>query len=303
MQNRVTLGIDIGGTNTDFAFIDIDGNCICTSTIRTISQNNATDFFARLHLEIENLYKNIPGDFRIKGIGVGPPNGNFYRGTVENPHNLNWRVVNVVDILRQYYEVPVATTNDANASAIGEMLFGVAKGMKDFIIITLGTGLGSGIAVNGELVYSSDGFAKKISHTIYNPNGRQCGCGRKRCLETYVSSTGIKLTVIELLANSSEYSNLRKISYHALESKMIYASARAGDKIAKAAFDFTGNALGSKLADAVAVTSPEAIILSGGLAFAGNLIIEPTKKSMEENLFHVFQNKVQIIPSGLLEKK
>ena len=301
MKIEVTLGIDVGGTNTAFGFVDIDGNCVAESSIQTQAHSSAADLFSRLHPEVEKLYKTVSDNYILKGIGVGAPNANYYRGTVENPPNLKWGVVNVVEILKQYYDVPAAITNDANASAIGEMLFGAAKGMKDFFVITLGTGLGSGVVVDGKLVYGSDGFAGEIGHTVYDPNGRQCGCGRKGCLETYASATGIKRTVMELLANSNEDSALRNISYNDLESKMIYTSALAGDNIAKEAFEYTGKILGLKLADAVAVTSPEAIILFGGLALAGNMIIDPTKKSMEENLFHVFQNKVKIIPSGLPE--
>ena len=301
MKIEVTLGIDVGGTNTAFGFVDIDGRCIAESSISTKAYSGAADLFARLHPEIENLYKSISDEYILKGIGVGAPNANYYRGTVENPPNLKWGVVNVVELLKQYYDLPVAITNDANASAIGEMLFGAARGMKDFIVITIGTGLGSGVVVDGKLVYGSDGFAGEIGHTVYDPNGRQCGCGRKGCLETYASATGIKRTVMDLLADSNKESTLRNISYNDLESKMIYSSAIAGDKLAKDAFEFTGKVMGIKLADAVAVTSPEAIILFGGLALAGDLIIEPTKRSMEANLFHVFQNKVKIIPSGLPE--
>jgi glucokinase len=301
MKTEVTLGIDVGGTNTAFGFVDVNGRCIAESSIFTNAHNSAADMFARLYPEVEKLYKTISDQCVLKGIGIGAPNANYYKGTVENPPNLKWGIVNVVEILKQYYDVPVAITNDANASAIGEMLFGAAKGMKDFIIITLGTGLGSGVVVDGKLVYGSDGFAGEIGHTIYDPNGRQCGCGRKGCLETYASATGIRRTVMELLANSNEDSSLRNVSYNDLDSKMIYLSALAGDKLAIEAFEFTGKILGLKLADAVAVTSPEAIILFGGLSMAGNLIIDPTKRSMEENLFHVFRNKVKILPSGLTE--
>ncbi len=301
MKTEVTLGVDIGGTNTAFGFVDIDGKSYGSSSIPTKPQNSAADLFARLHPEVEKLFATIADTHVLKGIGVGAPNGNYYRGTVENPPNLNWGVVNVVEILKQYYNLPAAITNDANASAIGEMLFGAAKGMKDFIVITLGTGLGSGVVVNGELVYGSDGFAGEIGHTVYDPAGRQCGCGRRGCLETYSSATGIRRTVMELLASSNEESALRNVSYNDLDSKMIYSSAIAGDKLAKEAFEITGKILGLKLADAVAVTSPEAIILFGGLALAGNMIIDPAKKSLEENLFHVFRNKVKVLPSGLPE--
>ncbi len=258
-------------------------------------------YFQDYILKLKNFIKQFLINIYLKGIGVGAPNANYYRGTVENPPNLKWGVVNVVEILKQYYDVPVAITNDANASAIGEMLFGAAKGMKDVIVITLGTGLGSGVVVDGKLVYGSDGFAGEIGHTVYDPNGRQCGCGKKGCLETYASATGIKRTVMELLATSNEDSALRNVNYNDLDSKMIYTSALAGDKLAIEAFEITGKILGLKLADAVAVTSPEAIVLFGGLALAGDMIINPTKKSLEENLFHVFRNKVKVLPSGLPE--
>jgi len=301
MKTEVTLGIDVGGTNTAFGFVNINGKSIVDSFIPTEGNKSANNFFARLHPAVTNLYDRISAGFELKGIGVGAPNGNYYTGKVENPPNLQWGVVDVVQMLKKYFDVPIAVTNDANASAIGEMLFGSAKGMKEFIVITLGTGLGSGVVVDGKLVYGSDGFAGEIGHTVYDPNGRQCGCGRKGCLETYASATGIKRTVMELLANSNDESTLRDVSFNKLESKMIFEAALQGDKIAKKAFEYTGKVLGLKLADAVAVTSPEAIILFGGLALAGDLIIEPTKRSMEENLFHVFKNKVKIIQSNLPE--
>ncbi len=301
MKTEVTLGIDIGGTNTAFGFVDIKGRCIKESSIPTLGQNSAEDLFERLFTEVKKILNELADQCILKGIGVGAPNANYYHGTVENPPNLRWGLVNIIDLIKQYMDVPAAITNDANASAIGEMLFGAAKGMKDFIVITLGTGLGSGVVVDGKLVYGADGFAGEIGHTVYDPNGRQCGCGRKGCLETYASATGIKKTVMELLANTNTESELRNISYNELDSKMIHSAALKGDKLALEAFEFTGKVLGLKLADAVAVTSPEAIILFGGLAHAGKMIIDPTKRSMEENLFHVFRNKVKIIESGLPE--
>lgn len=301
MKTEVTLGIDIGGTNTAFGLVDIKGKCIKESSIPTFAQNSAEDLFERLFKEVKMILEELSDQIILKGVGIGAPNANYYRGTVENPPNLRWGFVNVIDLVKQYVDVPAAITNDANASAIGEMLFGAAKGIKDFIVITLGTGLGSGVVVDGKLVYGSDGFAGEIGHTVYDPNGRQCGCGRKGCLETYASATGIKKTVMELLANTNTESVLRGISYNELDSKMIHSAALNGDKLALEAFEFTGKVLGLKLADAVAVTSPEAIILFGGLAHAGKMIIEPTKRSMEENLFHVFRNKVKIIESGLQE--
>lgn len=301
MKNEVTLGIDIGGTNTAFGFVDVSGRCIAESSVLTKAQNSAENLFERLYPEIEKIYSGISENYILKGVGIGAPNANYYSGRVENPPNLKWGIVNVVEIIKKYFDVPAAITNDANASAIGEMLFGAAKGMKDFIVITLGTGLGSGVVVDGRLVYGADGFAGEIGHTVYDVNGRMCGCGKQGCLETYASATGIKRTVIELLEASDKESILRKTEYDELDSKMIYSAALNGDVLASEAFEFTGKILGLKLADAVAVTSPEAIILFGGLALAGDLIINPAKKSMEENLFHVFRNKVKIIQSGLPE--
>ena len=301
LKKNVTLGIDIGGTNTVFGFVTREGKIISEASIPTNANRGAADLFSRLYFEANKLYEIIFSEYQLKGIGIGAPNGNYYKGTVENPPNLKWGIVNIIELVNRFFDVPVAVTNDANASALGEMLFGAAKGIKNFIVITLGTGLGSGIVVDGQLVYGSDGFAGEIGHTIYDPNGRMCGCGRKGCLETYASSTGIKRTVMELLASSNEDSVLRSISYNDLDSKMIYSSALAGDKIALQAFDYTGKVLGIKLADAVAHTSPEAIILFGGLALAGDLIIKPTRKYMEEYLFHVFKNKVKIIPSTLVD--
>jgi glucokinase len=212
---------------------------------------------------------------------------------------LSWKFVDVVALLHRWYSIPIALTNDANAAALGEMLFGAAKGMKDFIVITLGTGLGSGIVANGELIYGHDGFAGEIGHTIVDPNGRQCGCGRRGCLETYASASGIRRTVEELLKMPAPPSELREISLESITSKRIFEAAQRGDKLALEAFELTGRYLGLKLADSVAHTSPEAIILLGGLAAAGDFIFVPTKKYMEEFLLNIFKNKVRLLPSGL----
>ena len=295
----VTLGVDIGGTNTAFGFVDKQGRSIKGSSIPTNSFEPAEKLFDRLSIQIKELYNKIKEEYNFIGIGIGAPNANYYKGTVEYPPNLSWGYVNVVEIMQKYFDVPTAITNDANAAAIGEYEFGAAKGMKDFIVITLGTGLGSGIVANGELLYGADGFAGEIGHTIYDINGRKCGCGRKGCLETYASASGIKRTIFELLCNSLEDSPLRDVSFNDLNAKMISDAALAGDKIALEAFDYTGKVLGTKLADTVAHFSPEAIILFGGLANAGNLIFDPTKKYLEENLLNIFKNKVKILPSKL----
>ncbi len=307
---EVVVGIDVGGTNSAFGFVDKKGNCTSSTSIPTKIEDNllkgtfaVENLFQRIFSEVDKLFSPLKENYELKGIGIGAPNANYYKGTVEYPPNLNWGYVNVLEIVKKFSSLPSAITNDANAAAIGEMQFGAAKGMKDFIVITLGTGLGSGIVSNGQLIYGHDGFAGEIGHTIYDINGRQCGCGRKGCLETYASSPGICRTVFELLSQSNEPSELRNYSDHNLTSKIIYDAALNGDKIALESFDFTGKVLGIKLADAVAHTSPEAIILFGGLANAGDLIFNPAKKYMEENLLNIFKNKVKLLPSALPEGK
>ena len=300
-KTEVTLGIDIGGTNTAFGFVDRSGKAAYESSIPTNADDGPGDLFERLFKEVERKFKDLSTDFNLIGIGIGAPNANYYRGTVEEPPNLKWGIVNILEIVKKYSDLPSAITNDANAAAIGELQFGAARGMKNFIVITLGTGLGSGIVANGELIYGHDGFAGEIGHTIVFPDGRQCGCGRKGCLETYASASGIRRTVFELLARTTKKSILRSVSFEDLTSRMIYEAAVAGDDIALEAFDYTAKILGIKLADSVAHTSPEAIILFGGLASSGDLLFKPTKKYMEENLLNIFKNKVRLIPSGLPE--
>jgi len=296
---EVVLGIDIGGTNTKYGYVDKSGNLLAEGEMLTEAQRPADDFFNRLHTQAENLFASKKNELKLVGIGLGAPNGNYYKGTIEQPPNLSWKYVDVVAALRRWYSIPIALTNDANAAALGEMLFGTAKGMKDFIVITLGTGLGSGIVANGELIYGHDGFAGEIGHTIVDPNGRQCGCGRRGCLETYASASGIRRTMEELLKKPAPPSELRQIDLDQITSKRIFEAAQRGDKLALEAFELTGRYLGLKLADSIAHTSPEAIILFGGLAAAGDFIFSPTKKYMEEYLLNIFRNKVKLLPSSL----
>ncbi len=298
-QKEVVLGVDIGGTNTKFGYVDKSGNLLAEGEMLTEAHQPAEEFFERLHTQAEDLFNSKKDQLKLAGIGLGAPNGNYYKGTIEQPPNLSWKYVDVVATLHRWYSIPIALTNDANAAALGEMLFGAAKGMKDFIVITLGTGLGSGIVANGELIYGHDGFAGEIGHTIVDPNGRQCGCGRRGCLETYASASGIRRTVEELLKMPAPPSELREISLEQITSKRIFEAAQRGDKLALEAFELTGRYLGMKLADSVAHTSPEAIILFGGLAAAGDFIFSPTKKYMEEYLLGIFKNKVRLLPSGL----
>jgi glucokinase len=300
-MNEVVVGIDIGGTNTKYGIIDKKGNCLFENSISTTFCEGADEFVKEFSKTLKadlDKYKDVT----LKGIGIGAPNGNYYKGTIDFAPNLKWKgVIPLVDLFKQYFDVPVYLTNDANAAALGEMIFGGAKGMNDFIEITLGTGLGSGIVSNGNLVYGHDGFAGEIGHTIVRHNGRQCGCGRRGCLETYVSATGIKRTVYKLLADSIEPSNLRSVSFNDLSADMITKAAKAGDKIAIEAFEYTGNLLGQKLADSVAHTSPEAIFLFVGLAKAGDFILTPTRKYLEENLLSIYKNKVKVLLSGMGE--
>jgi glucokinase len=298
-QKEIVLGADIGGTNTAFGFVDREGNLLAETVMPTEAHRPSEEFFERLHQQADKLFSSKVENCRLVGIGLGAPNGNYYKGTIEQPPNLSWKYVDVVASLKQWYSVPIVLTNDANAAALGEQLFGAAKGMKDFIVITLGTGLGSGIVANGELIYGHDGFAGEIGHTIVDPNGRLCGCGRRGCLETYASASGICRTVEELLDKPSPPSELRGIEVHNITSKRIFEAAQHGDKLALEAFDATAKYLGLKLADSIAHTSPEAIILFGGLAAAGDYIFLPTKKYMEEYLFGIFKNKVRLLPSNL----
>jgi glucokinase len=297
------IGIDIGGTNTGLGIVNRKGDILMRNSLPSVTHSDYRIFLDRLCEVIAETIQAVGQQVRIEGIGMGAPNGNYYNGSIEFATNLNFDgVVPVVEYLKKKFSCRVIVlTNDANAAAIGEMLYGGARGMKDFIMITLGTGVGSGIVVNGDLVYGHDGCAGEIGHTIFDPAGRQCGCGRLGCLETYASAPGIKRTVFELLANTSHPSELRKVSYDQLSAKMIDDAARKGDRIALEAFDYTGKVLGIKLADAVAHTSPEAIFLFGGLAQAGELLFEPLKHYLNKYLLPIFRNKIKLLPSRLPE--
>jgi len=301
-MNDVVVGIDVGGTNTKLGLVDRDGLCLAKRDVSTVDFPSVYDFVAAVRQHIDAMLTKEAVQVTLRGIGIGAPNGNYYRGTIEHAPNLAWNgIVPLADMFREIYPLPVALTNDANAAAIGEMRFGGAKGMRDFIVITLGTGVGSGIVVNGELLYGHDGFAGEIGHAIFDVNGRECGCGRRGCLERYASAGGIVRTMLELLAESRETSELGGISFDAMTSKMITEAAQRGDKIALKAFDRTGYILGLTLANAVVHTSPEAIFLFGGLAQAGDFIFKPTHRYMEDNMLNIFKNKVKLLPSGLKE--
>jgi glucokinase len=302
-MTKVSVGIDIGGTNIAYGLVDNQANVLFQNSIPTKDFPTAEDFAKNMAAKINEAIKSV-GNVELVGIGIGAPNGNYYNGTIEYAPNLKWKgVIKLKDLFSQFFNVPVIVTNDANAATIGEMIYGGAKGLKDFILITLGTGLGSGIVANGELIYGFDGFAGEIGHTfVYLNSDRECGCGRKGCLETYASATGICRTVFELMGRTMLPSELRNIPYNQLTAAMISDAAKKGDKLALEAFDVTGKLLGIKLADSVAHTTPEAIFLFGGLANAGDLIFKPTQKYFEENLLTIYKNKIKILPSSLNEK-
>ena len=299
----VALGIDIGGTNTKFGFVDREGDLLCDYSISTSVHQTIESYLHALTDNVQKAMKTLKEEVRFIGIGIGAPNGNYYKGTIEYAPNLNWKgVVNFIELLKQYYALPMAITNDASAAAIGEMVFGGAKSMKNFFVVTLGTGLGSGFVTNGKLIYGHDGFAGELGHVTVKPNGRYCGCGRRGCLETYVSATGIKRTIYKLLADYNGNSSLSGVSFNDLTAEMITDAARDGDKVALEAFEYTGRILGMELADAVALTSPAAIFLLGGLARAADFIFEPTYRHMEAHMMPVFKNKVKLLPSALQDK-
>jgi len=301
-RKQVVVGIDIGGTNTVFGFVDRDGHILIEDKIKTTHYDEPEVFVAALYEKIMITMPKIENDVEIIGFGIGAPMGNINKGTIEYPADLPWKgIIPLAGIFKTHTNLPVIVTNDANAAAVGEMIYGGARGMKDFIVITLGTGLGSGFVVNGKLVYGHSGFAGEIGHTSIRPgtSNRDCGCGRKGCLETYVSATGIKRTVLKIMADSIEPSELRKYSFDELDSKMIHDAAINGDAIARMAFEHTGRMLGFKLADVVAHTNPEAIFLFGGLALAKDLIFEPAKEYMEQNLLSIYKGKVKLLQSEL----
>lgn len=302
-MDPLAIGVDIGGTGTKFGIVDRNGNVLFSSEISTKKHKEVETFIDELYDSLMLLIEKAGGIGRMKGIGVGAPNGNFYTGTIEYAPNLPWKgIIPLAKLISDKFRLPVTLTNDANAAAIGEMMYGAAQGMRDFIMITLGTGVGSGIVANGQLIYGHDGFAGELGHTIVIPDGRHHdGTGKKGSLESYASATGVTLTALEVLQNSNEDSLLRQVPSDEMNSKAVFEAAIKGDKLALEIFEYTGKILGLALANAVMFSSPEAIVLFGGLTKAGDLILKPTRKYMEENLIQVFQNKVKILVSHLKE--
>lgn len=291
----------MGGTNTQVAVVNSRGQILNTTSFKTCGFAEFGDYVDALSKAIRHLMGEVGGPQMIAGIGVGAPNANFYSGNIENAANLPWKgVCPLAEMLYDTLGVPVSVTNDANAAAIGEMTYGAARGMRDFIMITLGTGLGSGIVVNGELVYGHDGFAGELGHLKVRRGGRQCGCGQRGCLETYCSATGVARTAREFLETRTDESLLRSIDPAAITSKDVYDAAIKGDALSKEIFEFTGEIMGEAFADFVCFSAPEAIILFGGLAQAGNLLLDPIERSMEENLQTNWKGgKIKLIQSAL----
>ncbi|MBP6065086.1 ROK family protein [Bacteroides sp.] len=301
MERPYVVGIDIGGTNTIFGIVDARGTIIASGAVKTQIYTTVDEYVDEVCKNLLPLIIAHGGVEKIKGIGIGAPNGNYYSGTIEFAPNLPWKgIIPLAAMFEERLGIPTALTNDANAAAVGEMTYGAARGMKEFIMITLGTGVGSGIVINGQIVYGHDGFAGELGHIIVRrENGRLCGCGRHGCLETYCSATGVARTAREILAARTDASLLRNIPAENITSKDVYEAAVKGDKIAHEIFDFTGTVLGEALADFIAFSSPEAIILFGGLAKSGDYIMKPIQKAINDNILKIYQGKTKLLVSEL----
>ena len=303
MAKPYVIGIDMGGTNTAFGIVDARGNVIASDSIKTAKHSDINDYIDELYTEINRIVVANDAEGKINGIGIGAPNANYYTGVIEDAPNLPWPCpIPLADLVSKKFGIPCIITNDANAAAIGEMTYGVARGMKDFIMITLGTGVGSGIVINGQMVYGHGGFAGELGHvTMKRHNGRTCGCGRTGCLEAYCSATGVARTAREFIEIRQDKSKLRELDIDKITSKDVYDCAIAGDKLAKEIFDYTGTILGEALADFAVFSSPEAFVLFGGLTKSGDLIMKPVREAFEKNLMPIFKNKNKILISELKE--
>jgi glucokinase len=303
MEKPYVIGMDMGGTNTVFGVVDSRGNVISKSAIKTGTHTDVNLYIQDLYNELIKLIDAVGGSEKIKGIGVGAPNGNFYTGNIEFAPNLPWKgVIPFAKLMTEKFGIQTALTNDANAAAVGEMTYGGARGMKNFIMITLGTGVGSGIIIDGKVVYGHDGFAGELGHTTaIRENGRVCGCGKHGCLETYCSATGVARSAREILGSTTKDSMLRNIPVDDITSKDVFDAAMEGDEVAKEIFEFTGKILGQSLADFVAFSAPEAIAIFGGLSKAGDLIMNPIREHMEANLLPLWKGKIKLFFSELKE--
>ena len=304
MKEKFAIGIDIGGTNTKFGVVNNSGKILEQDRMLSNQHDEVGPFIDDIYKKLAPMIKRVGGIKNFVGIGMGAPNGNIYSGTIEYAANLRWKgIIPIAELMSKKFKLPTKLTNDANAAAMGEMLFGACKDCKHFITITLGTGVGSGIVIDGKIVVGHDGFAGELGHTSIRPGGRlHKGTGLRGTLESYASATGVRDTAIEMLTrHPEEQSLLRKYSFDELTSKSVYECALKGDSIANQIFEFTGQILGESLANFVMFSSPARIVLFGGLTKSGNLILNPTRKHMEQNLLPIFQNKVKIIFSELHE--
>jgi len=304
MAKDLVIGIDIGGQTTKCGIVDARGDVLAQTVIRSDTHTDVNQYIADLAVALNRIITEAKAEDRIRGIGVGAPNGNYYTGTIENAVNLVWGGTNTIPFAKLLSEqmngIPVSLTNDANAAAVGEMTYGAARGMKNFIMITLGTGVGSGIVINGEVVYGHDGFAGELGHTVaVRNNGRSCNCGKSGCLEAYASATGVARTAREWLEMTDEPSQLRSLD--SITSKDVYEAAKDGDKLAIKIFEFTGRILGEKFADFIEFSAPEAIVLFGGLARAKEFLTEPIQKAMDANVLPLWRGKVKLVYSQLKE--
>ena len=297
------IGLDLGGTNSVFGIVDSRGEIKATTAIKTGGFSSAESYVEACVNALLPIIEQVGGIEKIKAMGIGAPNGNYYNGTIEFAPNLPWAHDGIVPLAKMFGDklgVPVALTNDANAAAIGEMVYGVARGMKNFIVITLGTGVGSGIVVNGQLLYGHDGFAGELGHVIMRrENGRSCGCGRSGCLEAYCSATGVARTARELLSKTDRPSLLRELNPEDITSLDVSIAAEKGDELANEIYEFTGEMLGEACADFAAFSSPEAFIFFGGMTKAGELIMKPIRESYDKHVLKIFKGKAQFLVSGL----
>lgn len=303
MEKPFVIGIDMGGTNTAFGIVDGRGQIVARSLIRTQQYPAIDDYIEALYEAMMPIVDSVGGMELIRGIGAGAPNANYYTGNIEQASNLPWKeVVPFANLLTEKFGIPARVTNDANAAAMGEMMYGVARGMKNFIMITLGTGVGSGIVIDGKVVYGYDGYAGELGHTtVVREGGRLCGCGKRGCLEAYASCTGVARTAREWLQTTDRDSLLRRMDRDSITSKSVYEAALEGDAMAKDIFEYTGRILGEKFADFIAFSAPEAIILFGGLTKAGDFIFEPIRKYMDLNVLPRWRGRVKLLSSGLKE--
>ncbi len=305
-EKKYVIGLDLGGTNSVFGIVDADGNVLAETSVKTRGHNDdAQQYVDDCVEELRKIIDQVGGIEKIGAMGIGAPNGNYYTGCIEFAPNLPWGK-NVVPLAKMFSDalgIPVALTNDANAAGIGEMIYGAARGMKNFIMITLGTGVGSGIVVNGQMVYGCDGMAGELGHVIVEKNGRECGCGRKGCLEAYCSATGVARTAREILTTTDRPSLLREIPLDQIESKDVSIAAGKGDEVAKEIFEFTGRLLGEACANFAAFNSPEAFIFFGGLTKAGDLIMDPIKRAYEDSVLKIYRGKAKMLVSQLDDAK